>query len=45
MTARITSGDERAELWEEIASKYDNYAGYQKKTEREIPIVILEPAE
>ena len=45
MTARITSGDERAELWEEIASKYDNYAGYQKKTEREIPVVLLEPAD
>jgi deazaflavin-dependent oxidoreductase (nitroreductase family) len=43
MTARITSGDERSDLWEQISSKYTNYAGYQKKTEREIPIVVLEP--
>ncbi len=45
MTARITSGDERTELWEDITSKHDNYAGYQKRTEREIPVVILEPAD
>jgi deazaflavin-dependent oxidoreductase (nitroreductase family) len=44
MVARITSGDERAELWERITSKYPNYAGYQRRTEREIPVVVLEPA-
>ncbi len=44
MTARITSGDERAQLWDEISSKYKNYADYQTKTDREIPVVILEPA-
>ncbi len=43
MTARTVTGDERAELWDAITSKYDNYAGYQKKTDREIPVVILEP--
>ena len=44
MTARITSGDERAGLWETISTKHTNYADYQKKTDREIPVVVLEPA-
>lgn len=45
MTARIVAGDERADLWKQITAKYSNYAGYQKKTDREIPLVMLEPAE
>jgi deazaflavin-dependent oxidoreductase (nitroreductase family) len=45
MTARITAGDERATLWKQITSKHDNYAGYQTKTDREIPVVVLEPVE
>ncbi|MFT6293065.1 MAG: deazaflavin-dependent oxidoreductase (nitroreductase family) [Ilumatobacter sp.] len=44
MTARTVSGDERAAMWAQITAKSSNYAGYQKKTEREIPVVILEPA-
>ena len=44
MTARITSGDERADIWSAVTSKYKNYADYQSKTEREIPVVLLEPA-
>jgi deazaflavin-dependent oxidoreductase (nitroreductase family) len=43
MTARILESDERAELWPKVIGKYDNYAGYQKKTDREIPLVMLEP--
>lgn len=43
MTARITDGDERAELWDQIIEKYKNYAGYQSRTDREIPVVLLEP--
>ncbi len=42
--ARIASAEERARMWPEIAAKYKNYAGYQKKTEREIPLVVLDPA-
>ena len=45
MTARVTAGDERSELWDEISSKYSNYAGYQNKTDREIPVVLLEPVD
>jgi deazaflavin-dependent oxidoreductase (nitroreductase family) len=43
MTARVASGQERARMWPEITDKYRNYAGYQKKTAREIPLVLLEP--
>ena len=42
MTARIVSAEERARMWPEIASRYRNYAGYQKRTAREIPLVMLE---
>ncbi|MDJ0768959.1 MAG: nitroreductase family deazaflavin-dependent oxidoreductase [Ilumatobacter sp.] len=45
MTARVTEGDERADLWEQITSTYRNYADYQSKTDREIPVVLLEPVE
>jgi deazaflavin-dependent oxidoreductase (nitroreductase family) len=44
MTARIASPDERAELWPKVTTDHANYAGYQAKTEREIPLVLLEPA-
>ncbi|MCB1012441.1 MAG: nitroreductase family deazaflavin-dependent oxidoreductase [Microthrixaceae bacterium] len=43
MTARILAGDERSEMWERITRAHDNYADYQKKTDREIPVVVLEP--
>ena len=42
--ARVASPEERAELWPKVTSDHSNYAGYQKKTEREIPLVLLEPA-
>jgi deazaflavin-dependent oxidoreductase (nitroreductase family) len=42
--ARIATADERAELWPQVTSRYKGYAGYQKKTERTIPLVILEAA-
>lgn len=43
MRARIASPEERAVLWPRIAGKYRNYDGYQRGTEREIPLVHLEP--
>lgn len=43
MRARVASPDERARLWPQIAGRYRNYAGYQRSTEREIPLVHLEP--
>ena len=44
MTARVATAEERAEMWPQVTSKYKNYADYQKKTTREIPLVLLEPA-
>jgi len=45
MTARVASPEERDRLWPIVTGKYANYAGYQNKTDREIPLVILEPAD
>jgi deazaflavin-dependent oxidoreductase (nitroreductase family) len=43
-TARVLSSDEREALWDTVTEKYANYGGYQKKTDREIPLVFLDPA-
>ena len=45
MRAEVADPDERARVWPLITSKHTNYAGYQKKTQREIPLVVLTPAE
>lgn len=42
--ARVASSEERADLWPKIIADHKNYAGYQSKTEREIPLVLLTPA-
>ncbi len=43
MRARVAEGDERTRLWETLTAKHANYAGYQRKTSRQIPVVVLEP--
>jgi deazaflavin-dependent oxidoreductase (nitroreductase family) len=43
MRARTAAADEKAELWPAIVKAYRGYAGYQQRTERDIPVVILEP--
>ncbi len=43
MTAHIADEQERARLWPLITEDHDNYAAYQRKTEREIPVVLLTP--
>jgi deazaflavin-dependent oxidoreductase (nitroreductase family) len=43
MRARTATPAERAELWPRITRAYRGYAGYQRKTTREIPVVICEP--
>ena len=42
--ARVAEGDERAEWWKRATAVYPPYDDYQTKTERIIPVVILEPA-
>lgn len=44
MLARTATPEERAEIWPKVVDAASNYAGYQKKTDREIPVVLLEPA-
>jgi len=44
MHAHIADAQERARLWPLVIKDHQNYAGYQKKTEREIPLVLLQPA-
>jgi hypothetical protein len=41
MTARTADAQERARMWPIVAGAYKGYAGYQEKTSREIPLVIL----
>ncbi len=43
MHARVADAEEKAGLWPRIIADHDNYAGYQRKTERDIPVVVLEP--
>lgn len=43
MVARVASADERARLWPQVTAAYKGYAGYQTKTVREIPLVLLDP--
>ncbi|MGZ8763420.1 MAG: nitroreductase family deazaflavin-dependent oxidoreductase [Acidimicrobiia bacterium] len=43
MRARVADAEERARLWPVITAEHKNYAGYQAKTDREIPVVLLEP--
>jgi deazaflavin-dependent oxidoreductase (nitroreductase family) len=44
MRARVATPDERAALWPRVTAKYKGYANYQTKTDREIPLVLLESA-
>jgi deazaflavin-dependent oxidoreductase (nitroreductase family) len=43
MTARVLEGEERERMWAQITEDHDNYLGYQQKTDREIPVVLVEP--
>jgi deazaflavin-dependent oxidoreductase (nitroreductase family) len=41
--ARTATGAERARLWQKALEFWPPYADYQQKTEREIPVVVLDP--
>jgi deazaflavin-dependent oxidoreductase (nitroreductase family) len=43
MRARRASAEEKAQLWPRVVAAYGSYAGYQRRTERDIPLVICEP--
>lgn len=41
--ARVLSGEERTLWWDRAVAAYPPYAAYQRKTERVIPVLLLEP--
>ncbi|WP_156519310.1 nitroreductase/quinone reductase family protein, partial [Rhodococcus sp. EPR-134] len=43
LVAREVTGDEKAVWWERAVAAYPDYADYQTKTDREIPVFVLEP--
>ncbi len=44
MIARTAEGDERARLWSRVVREYPAFGDYRRKTNRELPVVILSPA-
>ena len=45
VSARVAEGEERDSLWTEQKHRYPGFADYERKTDREIPVVILEPVD
>jgi F420H(2)-dependent quinone reductase len=45
MIAREVTGAEREQWWEHSVAAYPDYADYQQKTERQIPVFVLEPVD
>lgn len=43
MVAREVTGEEKATWWERAVAAWPDYADYQRKTERDIPVFVLEP--
>lgn len=41
--ARVTTGEERERLYQRFVDVYSTYADYAKATDREIPVVVVEP--
>jgi deazaflavin-dependent oxidoreductase (nitroreductase family) len=44
VTAHDADGDERTRLWDAVVQRQPDYAEYQRRTARHIPVVVLEPA-
>jgi deazaflavin-dependent oxidoreductase (nitroreductase family) len=43
VVAREAQGEERTALWDKVVARQPDYAEYQKRTKRNIPVVVLEP--
>jgi deazaflavin-dependent oxidoreductase (nitroreductase family) len=43
MIARVASAQERERLWPQVVAAHPNYGGYQARTSRQIPLVLLTP--
>jgi deazaflavin-dependent oxidoreductase (nitroreductase family) len=44
VVAHVAGGDEREHIWTRQKELVPGFASYEKRTDREIPVVILEPA-
>lgn len=44
LTARVAEGEERERIWSAQKQDYPGFADYERKTTRQIPVVMLEPA-
>jgi F420H(2)-dependent quinone reductase len=42
--AREVTGEEKADWWAKATAVWPDYDAYQEKTDREIPLLVLEPA-
>jgi F420H(2)-dependent quinone reductase len=42
-TAEILAGEARAQAWQQVITTAPSYADYEKKTSREIPVILLRP--
>ncbi|MEU1529033.1 nitroreductase family deazaflavin-dependent oxidoreductase [Streptomyces fagopyri] len=45
LRAREVTGAEKDQWWERAVAAYPSYADYQKNTDREIPVFVLEPTD
>ena len=43
VVARRATGDERERLWADVTTRAPGYLDYQRRTSRQIPVVVLEP--
>jgi hypothetical protein len=44
LVARVAQGEERERIWAAQKAAYPGFADYERKTDRQIPVIILEPA-
>lgn len=44
MMARRATPEEKATLWPQVVAAYKGYGGYQARTQRDIPVVVCDPA-
>ena len=42
VVARVTEGEERSEIWEPWKAEVPTFAEYEQRTDREIPVIVLE---
>ena len=43
VTARVADPEERARLWPVVCEANPDYAAYQRRTDRDIPVIVLSP--